>query len=337
MVEPSEAGSGLTPATAETIIGAGSGISPQQEPQSQEPQAPVTGAKGIPEEPETLQRSPLEDVWPVEHTDISRQVSGKPIRTSALEPLEMQSDGEDARQVQGALASVAVGQPTDSSVELITPRRPRPKSSMQLTPSDDQKPLLTKDEIELAGNDVHAPPISAKSSLQRQPLAAKNKSGPADQTGASTTPHTERPHPVMIPTEIGPLPADLWELMGEKPPATLAQTAAAPPVVQAFTETGSEPQHAESPVGQLTRTSPELPALVQREVQIGQVDSSVRTVDQPGNETQTGQGQTPAQYPGQNQNQAGVLSPALIERLAREVYAQIKRRFNFERERLRKD
>lgn len=104
-------------------------------------------------------------------------------------------DATDTR-VEAILRQVDAARPTDSRIELVTPRRPRP-------------------------------------TLARQPEAgSQTPSAPRRQNTATPPPATP------VPTEIGPLPADLWTLLGETPPAS---TAPPPPVIMRSVDTAPAP------------------------------------------------------------------------------------------------
>jgi len=148
--------------------------------------APTAASESVPARPVLNSTSevplPLQDVWPVERIEAQAPAAAfsrpmPPIPLSAEVP-------EVSPELEKIIKGIKPGQPTDSHVEVITPRQPRP-----VVPS--------------------AVPSTAKPpAVQKKPL-----------------PETEIPSSVgeqktnTIFTEIGNLPADLWTLIGEKPPA----------------------------------------------------------------------------------------------------------------------
>lgn len=154
-------------------------------------------------------RVPLDKVWPVHKTrppvptdvEVQRAPAGQP-RADALPP------DESARYeaVQAALKNVAPQSPSDSQVELIPPRFPRPARA------------------------VSAPPDARSGAVPAQGLPPETESEnthPTGTLGASSPPATasamrEAADEGPIMTEIGPLPRDLWTLLGYTPPEAAA-------------------------------------------------------------------------------------------------------------------
>ena len=161
---------------------------------------------------ESQQPLPLEAVWPVQRQDLPGvPATLSPDRPDAPDQIippvnsstEMTSltgsEAESAAYIapaapavgphlQHILQGVATEQPTDSSVEVVPPRRPRPGSVRRSTPTAASP----------------APPAPDSPPLQRQSDPAVT---PSQQTGQE-----------MVTTDIGPLPGDLWGLLGEDSP-----------------------------------------------------------------------------------------------------------------------
>lgn len=184
------------------------------------------------------------------------------------------------KKVESILQKVEAEAPTDSRVEIITPRRPRPP-----TPP---KPLQKVAEI-------------AEESAEE---------------GGQPAPPVEKPEgarqPEMVSTEIGPLPGDLWGLIGQ--PAPQSQPREAEPVEEAAPE-------AETPVPAEVYLWPEEEEPPEEEEEPGEVQL------QP--ESAPAAGAAPSEV-GEPGGDAG------IEELARQVYREIKRRFTVELERFRR-
>ena len=104
-----------------------------------------------------------------------------------------------------ALREVSPGKPTDSSVEIITPRRQRParEKDLGIEPADKAAP------------GAHGPTRSTAGALPAANAPGKEKPS-MDFEKASEEVFTA---PEAVETEIGPLPVDLWELIGESPQA----------------------------------------------------------------------------------------------------------------------
>jgi hypothetical protein len=163
--------------------------------------------------------------------------------------------------VQQKLAQVQPGQPTNTPVELVLPRRPRP-----------------------------APPPKAKGD------GLNIEDTPAPKAANPQTRSPEGNPPTEIATDIGPLPADLWTLVGKEPPPETAVSPASKP----------SPQEAPTPAA--------APPTVQRAV----------TIEETAVETET---ETPSPEPaGDDIN---------VDELAQRVFQELRHRLATEWERAR--
>jgi hypothetical protein len=155
-------------------------------PQAAAPvEAPPFDAEATLIAPRPAQPLPLEAVWPVqERAGTAAPPAAPPAASGSAasflqrQSLQLEPSGDE---VHALLRGVQPGQPTDSAVELVLPRRPRP-----VAPASTPAPVL--------------------SGVQREVEKA----------------------PTMVPTEIGPLPSDLWTLLGQTPPTSQADSAAPP-------------------------------------------------------------------------------------------------------------
>jgi len=161
----------------------------QNPPELKEPAAELAPAET--QKTQLLQPLPLEEAWPVQRQTPERA----PVERQAALPEEgipKVLGLEEHAQVREALREVLPGQPTDSTVEMITPRRPRPTPG---TLQEKERPAI-----------LSQPPANSP----REPGFIENE------------------EPVSVPenveTEIGPLPSDLWDLIGESPEPKLSQT-----------------------------------------------------------------------------------------------------------------
>jgi hypothetical protein len=149
----------------------------------------------------TMQPVPLEMAWPVERVEPvveSRPPTPRPTSQQPVIQRKPAADDQLSSDLQDVLSEVAAGQATDSAIELVTPRRPRPTlTPVQRAPAKE------------------AQPGEVQSSPEEEPARLRQ----TEPSPAETTPPAKTAERWMVPTEIGDLPSDLWEFMGETPPA----------------------------------------------------------------------------------------------------------------------
>ena len=274
-------------------------------------QADVTGAaptpvsKGV--EPHSVvspsERVSLEDVWPVQRKESA------PARETDL-PLEpvlveepMRHEKPEAPKVEQVMRQVAAAKPSDSSVELILPRRQRP-----------------------------TPPASP---VQRQPENKGNGNG------------TRTPPQAFVPTEIGPLPGDLWNILGQPTP-TMAGVAEAPPVssgtqpaimraiaaAEQSTTTIAPPTYTTYAPQRAVNGGPPPIQRVEGEQTAASNQAQPTTVATVGSGVPPVTGNAPGGEPGAaSQEKAEGAGEVNVEELARQVYSEVKRRLSVEWER----
>jgi len=144
---------------------------------------------------------PLEDVWPVERKERrtsdtaneAAQISTSPHRSTG----EIKSRSETDDPAYERIKDLPTKGPTQSSVEYLPPLHPRP-----LTPGGSSAQIQTK-KI----GDQDKPGLDMPALLQGQ---------------GSITHREDSIEPETIPTEIGPLPNDLWGLIDRTPPSQTA-------------------------------------------------------------------------------------------------------------------
>ena len=196
-VEPEIAASGIAvKEIAEKEIAA-SDVAPQR------PLAMTTtpreAAQAADQPTQMLQPLPLEEAWPVQRQTPQRARPESQAILPGETPPEILGQEEHAL-VREALREVSPGQPTDSTVEVITPRRPRPA------------PVLQQRKERQA--------ISLQPSDHPSPESGKGDEYIGDEyIGDEYIDQAEKPLRTSetVETEIGPLPSDLWELIGESP------------------------------------------------------------------------------------------------------------------------
>jgi hypothetical protein len=134
---------------------------------------------------------PLEKVWPVQRqeTPLAAAISAPPPieNTLALQP-------EEEQQLRQAVQKAKTGQPTNSSVEVILPRSPRPPALAKSASPGQTAPPPDTDQADTATDEMAAPPMAlasggpdsppppatpAPSAIQRQEAEALPATPPA--------------------------------------------------------------------------------------------------------------------------------------------------------------
>jgi hypothetical protein len=198
---------------------------------------------------EGVQAMPLQAAWPVEA--VAQPTPYRSAAEGSRPPLVQRRSAEELASddnVRSILETVTAGQKSDSSIELVLPRRPRPApvSTGVAAPRPAAEPVgaaplaqrMPLPEVETA--EQPAPTFAPLQPFEAQGEAAEGVvGGPAAPTYQPVpAPVTAVPLPVqreveapagpapatphMVPTEIGDLPSDLWQLLGTTPPAPVA-------------------------------------------------------------------------------------------------------------------
>jgi hypothetical protein len=255
--------------------------------------------------PRPAQPLPLEAVWPVRERDAgpaappagARMTTGASLPFVQRQTIQPEPTGEE---VHTLLRGVQPGQPTASAVELVLPRRPRPNLPVAAEP----------------------PGVALDASVQRE-------------AEASPAP------PVMVPTEIGPLPSDLWTLLGQTPPASEPGDAfAGPPITSSPSVDSGRPAadsgrsaesvmraiaEAERPSASAPQVTAEAPG---QRLPLSRVSQpQVSAAAPPAIQREPGPDETAEA--GEAEAEAGVD----VDKLARQVYAEVRRRLASEWER----
>jgi hypothetical protein len=206
----------LPPGAATTITLPAVAVQRTAAPLSPAPLPLATVAFPETEWPATAQPDPvpegslaLEAVWPVQRLPAVTAFADAPAPTgfsvSVEAPPPVLTD-----TVRRQLETTHTARPTDSKVDILMPRRPRPmlrSSEQPLAPIDAATPLQRQSN--------QAPPTA---SVAHEPQLAAS-----EQQQAAT-------QPALVPTEIGPLPADLWRLIGAQTPTPSPTVPTAAPV-----------------------------------------------------------------------------------------------------------
>ena len=168
----------------------------------------------------------LETVWPVSQTDFEiiseRNVEEETVVDAP--PSLASSDPTLHANIQRKLQSIQTQQATESAIDIMPPRRARPTKhsvpEQQSTSATASAPILRKD-------------MSVNETATEQAPTAVNNSLDTRQQSASEQ---------VVDTEIGSLPADLWELVGKPVPQFAASHPASIATVPTE-ESSSSPDH----------------------------------------------------------------------------------------------
>jgi hypothetical protein len=282
------------------------------------------------------QAIPLEEAWPVE-----RIIPTEPIVETVTEKIKKEqaartdvaqrkSAGGDssADQVDEALRQVAPEEYTDSTIELITPRRPRPK--LKPTPEQIVDEAIVKAEAptpDISTKREGATADTQEAPFQRIPFAGLPVvPGLSPSEIASPSPETAPPgvsadpSQFMVPTEVGELPSDLWRLIGQRPPQP------PPTPIGDLGRDDAQVQREPTDVGSAIAVA-ERPALAEVMSQdVVQRVESRQAISEPTRSEPMEVEPTETQGSEQEVD---------IEELARKVYSRLKTKLRIERERSR--
>ena len=250
---------------------------------------------------------PLESVWNVQRTEAPEPIDQPPLLSNQSHHAPAESL-KPKPVVQRALADA---EPGVSAVEKEDRPAAEPlKLQTESSPDTDVAPPPQAPVEILAPTRPRPAPVNRVANnraVQRQP-----------QNQMPLEVHDER----MIETPIGPLPADLWQLIGQKPPENQPHPAAREPIHSAIQRAESVEVDEEIPKPEASSPSTiklvDFPAVVQR--QPVAADGSV-SLEEPGT--------PPSKEPAAEVE-------ADVDYLARQVYAKIRQRLSTEWERLRR-
>jgi len=276
------------------------------------------------------QPAPLHEVWHVERIlPEAPATAPTPPTFSAPSTQEVRPQSQPA--IEEILGNIAAAGFTRSSVEILPPRRPRPRG---LSPEPSAAPAQNATQARVAVR-----PTSVERTSDASPSVA------AARTSAEPAPAPQQ----LVETEIGPLPSDLWHLIGESPPVPRVSKPVGSPAPSPPPPT-SHGEHIESPPASLSGTwaQPASPEAAPSEKATGGTPGETNVIRRTPDETAqaetatvteqaTSTAQTPnAQSEGTQQQEEASPEEALdIEALARRVYSEIRRRIHTELERAR--
>lgn len=196
----------------------------------------------------------LEQVWPIQRSidsqqDLESSSDESGVTKEAVEeivspalPYDVVLSSEETTQLRTHMNTLPTVQPTESSVDVVLPRRPRPilKAPQQSFTNTDSAKSNTVQLVQQSDNQsmTGAVPTMVAHSVQPggkqdEPIqdslpdlgVSSNKGNAGTESsslpGSPTQHQTEKP--TMIETPIGTLPSDLWELIGDIPPQRIEQ------------------------------------------------------------------------------------------------------------------
>jgi hypothetical protein len=274
--------------------------------------------EGEPADELPRQSLPLEEVWPVERFMHAPPESIQKVETAPAgkADLPVEPPVEQSAEIHRLLDSVQPGQPTDSKVETIAPRRPRPQAP----------------PVERAGNQVESSTeekaiLEATEAVQRRPDLAPAAS--------------EAPVPGPVPAGLNPDLAELWglfdEMQADRSKQASPPAASQPEQPEHRLSSGQKPaapvQRAEQPAppqaGPLFEDF--RPDLYSTETPERGVSDTTLSVQR--QEAAVGSAAPSSADTGQAASQPGKPD---IDELARQVYAEVRRKLALEWERLRR-
>ncbi len=205
------------PSAPETAVSPPQAAPSVTEPTSSHPDAVQRAVHAAEAAPAPTPKAPLETMWPVSHVDApaddSPGINDEPLvvdQSKLTIPSRPPHSPAEAEAIQRKLGDVSALGKTDSSIELHLPRRPRPAPIQAKGDKPDPNKAFWDRLRQVSGEK----PAESSPSIQRT-----------------------------VDTEIGPLPADMWEILGETPPAAAdtAVSAAAPSVQREADSRGETP------------------------------------------------------------------------------------------------
>ena len=285
---------------------------------------------------------PLQDVWAVQRRPEPIPTPPSPVTAPAADrdlQLPHATPAPMPDEIVEILERVAAGRPTQSTIEVILPRLPRPPQRPR--PVREQQPAATlvaeivaPREAVLLAQEAAQPTMPSASAT----MAPEARVVPFEDASGKDGP---RPLPTVAPpmveTEIGALPADLWELISETPPAPKDEPRSVP-------VEPDRPATKPAPVPVVrTRPSGPGPMLQRSAISTTAQAPAGATATQPSGPVQTRAQQAPPSEAAASETDAAATAETEapgepdvdVDKLAHRVYANIKRRLAVEWERIR--
>ncbi len=285
------------------------------------------------EEKPKVHSVPLQEAWPVQGNIFAKEIKKEEAQTALAAPDQPQTEVPDTQPLQKASQAVPSSEdteihqirnrlehistfPSESSIESIPPRRPRPNSFVeQKTASREQVQRQADDCAEMAQLSLE------KEDTQKQDAFLENvdnQPSPPFEDRSIPSSAEEQPGHRPVNTEIGELPSDLWKLIGQTPPSPAERDASVGPAGQRLQIQQAPPSHPQvmRSIDDHAVDSPEIPP-VQRQTEPDDSASNEKIPSSKGEDQKSGQ-------PEVN-----------IQELAQKVYREIKSKLAIEWERTR--
>ena len=255
------------------------------------------------------QKVPLQAAWPVQRLVAAAETAD----SDQPEPGSIQS--REILELRVVQRSAAFAEQTKTPIEIIPPRRPHPLANH----------MESRQRSEPSSHETELP---EDTSFGQDHPTSKTSDKNLDAVPAQITAEKQQ----FIETAVGPLPADLWGLIGQPAPGQGAEApgASVPEKTVEFSGTDSRALDA-------TFSSPPIiPDGGQENAQRHWPTVVQRRTDQDQAESQPGLGSEA--YLSSNKTDEQVSEDSVqdqkIDDLARQVYTEIRRRLTIERERL---
>jgi hypothetical protein len=265
-----------------------------------------------------LQPLPLEAVWAMQQRELanpqpSSQMFSEYDFPTAMVPGLASEASASGGKLHSLLQKLEPGRPTGSPVEVIPPRQPRPG----LAPG--KPPVGSGDDTVPHTFEGESVPPETPSTIQR--MSSVETTLPAGVPEPNPMPESD-----LVETKIGPLPADLWLLLGQSPPAQQFSTRPA--------KETNFPAQVRAPAVQLPASNvPDIPAVAVPEAGIQRTAAEEASLPSAPITTPPPAAGSPAEPDMGLARSEGELDLAY---LASQVYVEVKRRMAIELERDRR-
>jgi len=280
---------------------------------------------------------PLQDVWAVQRLPEPVRTVSSPAAIPAADrdrQLPLTAPEPIPDQIAEVLGRVPAGRPTQSTIEIIPPRRPRPVRAQQPATRLVAEAVALLEPALLAQETAQPTTPSARAVPAPEAIVVPSE----DASGEGVPGAVPTMAPRMVETEIGALPADLWELIGETPPVPQDMPRSVPVEAHAPTTEPARMQ-ASGPGPTLQRSAISTTAQAPTSATATQRGGPVETRTQQAPSSEAAASEPAASETGSvaaSETDATGEPDVDVDKLAHRVYADIKRRLTVEWERIRR-